>query len=86
MYNQHHFFNSLSNSLFLVTFMELIHACLHVNAYYFSACDDGKYIHNRMCVQCPGHCKNGEPCNKLTGRCDHGCDTHWTGDFCQRMY
>lgn len=28
----------------------------------------------------------GTYCNKLTGRCDEGCDTQWTGDFCERKY
>lgn len=48
-----------------------------------SVCSDGTYISSRMCVRCPGRCKNGAPCNKLTGRCDHGCEDNWTGQFCE---
>lgn len=44
------------------------------------------YVKNKTCLQCHGHCKNGEPCNKLTGRCDNGCDHHWIGEFCQSTY
>eukprot|EP00105_Crassostrea_gigas_P032687 XP_011455797.2 PREDICTED: receptor-type tyrosine-protein phosphatase alpha-like [Crassostrea gigas] len=47
-------------------------------------CSDREYISNRRCVSCKGHCKNGAPCNKLTGQCDSGCDTQWTGLFCER--
>lgn len=32
---------------------------------------------------CKGQCKIGTYCNKLTGRCDHGCEAQWTGDFCE---
>ena len=32
------------------------------------------------------HCKSESPCNKLTGRCDRGCDNFWSGEFCQSMY
>lgn len=28
----------------------------------------------------------GTYCDKLTGRCNEGCDTQWTGDFCERKY
>lgn len=53
---------------------------------YISACYNGGYIKNKTCVPCQGHCKNMEPCNKLTGRCDHGCRNHWTGEFCEGVY
>lgn len=53
---------------------------------FFSVCPDTQYISNRKCVPCQGHCKGGEPCNKLTGRCDNGCQNYWTGDLCQSVY
>lgn len=49
-------------------------------------CEDGQYISNRQCMGCRGHFKDGASCNKLTGRCDVGCDTQWTGLFCERKY
>lgn len=49
-------------------------------------CDDGEYITNKICVDCPGHCKDGAPCNKLTGMCDSGCANQWTGTFCNCMF
>ena len=54
--------------------------------HFFSVCDDGRYVKDKMCIQCPGHCKYGTPCNKLTGRCDNGCDDHWAGEFCESTY
>lgn len=48
-------------------------------------CDDGKYISKKACVDCPGHCKDEAPCNKLTGMCDNGCANQWTGTFCNSM-
>lgn len=50
--------------------------------YFISECDDGEYIKNKICVLCQGHCRGGAHCNKLTGRCDQGCENQWTGDFC----
>lgn len=35
-------------------------------------------------MRCKGHCRIGTYCNKLTGRCDDGCEAQWTGDFCER--
>lgn len=52
---------------------------------YISECDGG-YIRNKTCVSCQGHCKNGIPCNKLTGRCDNGCQNYWSGIFCDGVY
>lgn len=51
-----------------------------------SVCNDGMYIQDRQCELCQGHCKNGAPCNKLTGGCDHGCENHWTEYFCHGIY
>lgn len=56
------------------------------NIKYVSVCDDGMYIENKTWVHCQGHCKNWTPCNRLTWRCDKGCENHWTGEFCQRRY
>lgn len=50
-----------------------------------SACLDGQYLSNRTCVPCQGHCKDGSPCDKITGRCDNGCSNHWTGEYCESM-
>ena len=50
-----------------------------------SACLDGQYISNRTCVPCQGHCKDGSPCDKITGRRDDGCSNHWTGEYCESM-
>ena len=60
--------------------------CFLVKNIMFSVCDDGMNVKNEACLQCQGHCKNGVPCNKLTGRCDNGCDLHWIGEFCQSLY
>ena len=35
---------------------------------------------------CQGHCKDGAPCNKLTGKCDGGCSNRWNGTFCERLH
>ena len=48
-----------------------------------SVCKDMEYISKRTCVSCQGHCKDGSPCNKSTGRCDNGCQNHWMGEFCK---
>lgn len=53
---------------------------------YISVCNDEEYIREKACVSCQGHCYNGEPCNKLTGRCDNGCQNYWTGTFCEGVY
>lgn len=49
-----------------------------------SDCANGQYIVNRQCLRCKGHCKIGTYCNKLTGRCDDGCEAQWSGEFCER--
>lgn len=53
---------------------------------YITVCPNGNFISNKSCVDCPGHCKDGEHCNKLTGMCDNGCANHWNGTFCDSMY
>ena len=42
-----------------------------------------EYISNKTCASCQGHCKDGSPCKKSTGRCDNGCQNHWMGEFCE---
>lgn len=54
--------------------------------YFITVCEDGKYISNKVCVDCPGHCKDGSPCNKVTGMCDNGCANQWTGTYCNSGY
>lgn len=55
-------------------------------SHLFSVCKNGTYIKDKACVSCQGHCRAESPCNKLTGRCDSGCDNFWSGEFCQSMY
>ena len=33
--------------------------------------------------QCSGHCRNNDPCNKVTGQCDGGCAHGWYGQHCE---
>nr|XP_022306516.1 receptor-type tyrosine-protein phosphatase alpha-like isoform X4 [Crassostrea virginica] len=62
-----------------------IYGCADPNALTIDClvCQDGQYISNKQCKPCQGHCKDGTPCNKLTGKCDNGCNNHWTGSFCE---
>nr|XP_022306522.1 usherin-like isoform X2 [Crassostrea virginica] len=62
-----------------------IYGCTEANALTIDCvvCQDGLYISNKVCKPCQGHCKDGAPCNKSTGRCDNGCSNHWTGTFCE---
>nr|XP_022310265.1 uncharacterized protein LOC111115721 isoform X2 [Crassostrea virginica] len=62
-----------------------IYGCNDPNALTLDCivCKDMEYIWNRTCVSCQGHCKDGSPCNKSTGRCDNGCQNHWMGEFCK---
>lgn len=53
---------------------------------YITVCPNGTFILNKECVDCPGHCKDGESCNKLTGMCNNGCADHWNRTFCESMY
>nr|XP_022305526.1 receptor-type tyrosine-protein phosphatase epsilon-like isoform X2 [Crassostrea virginica] len=32
---------------------------------------------------CSGHCRDNDPCNKVTGRCDKGCTYGWYGQHCE---
>lgn len=50
---------------------------------YISECEDGGYIREKTCVPCQGYCLKGEHCNKLSGRCDNGCQNYWHGNFCE---
>nr|XP_022307519.1 tenascin-like [Crassostrea virginica] len=33
--------------------------------------------------QCSGHCRDNDPCNKVTGQCDKGCAHGWYGQHCE---
>ena len=41
---------------------------------------------DKACTLCQGQCKDKSPCNKLTGRCDNGCDNYRTGELCQGQF
>nr|XP_022306518.1 multiple epidermal growth factor-like domains protein 10 isoform X2 [Crassostrea virginica] len=62
-----------------------IYGCADSNALTIDCivCPDGQYISNKQCVPCPGHCVDGAPCDKLTGRCNNGCSNYWTGEYCE---
>ena len=62
--------------------MKECNKCLKIIA----VCPDGQYISNRQCVPCPGHCVDGTPCDKLTGRCNDGCSNYWTGEYCESTW
>lgn len=64
----------------------LLDICFVKRCVYITVCPNGNFISNKSCVDCPGHCKNGASCNKLTGMCDNGCANHWNGTFCNSMY
>ena len=53
---------------------------------YISVCSNNTFFINGQQKPCKGHCRDCLPCNKYTGRCDNGCDNHWTGDFCDGIY
>lgn len=39
--------------------------------------------HGDNCSQkCLGNCRDGAPCNHVTGQCERGCDSGWTGSSC----
>lgn len=41
--------------------------------------------HGANCSQqCLGHCGEGATCNHVTGLCDRGCGTGWTGLQCDK--
>lgn len=44
-------------------------------------CGEGWYGVN-CSQQCKGHCKDNAACNHMTGQCDKGCDSGWTGNLC----
>ncbi|XP_078327334.1 uncharacterized protein LOC111111930 isoform X4 [Crassostrea virginica] len=62
-----------------------IYGCADSNALTIDCivCPDGQYISTRQCVPCQGHCVDGAPCDKLTGRCINGCSNYWTGEYCE---
>lgn len=48
-----------------------------------SECIEGRYG-SKCLQQCPGHCRDNVTCNQVTGQCDGGCDTGWTGALCDK--
>lgn len=46
-------------------------------------CREGWYGDN-CSQQFTGHCIDGTTCNHVTGLCDGGCDTGWTGSVCDK--
>nr|XP_022311777.1 multiple epidermal growth factor-like domains protein 10 [Crassostrea virginica] len=45
-------------------------------------CPDGWYGFDCK-RQCSGHCRDNDPCNKVTGQCDGGCAHGWYGQHCE---
>lgn len=59
----------------------------YITIFFFTKeCKNGTYVSNGKCIKCQGLCKDRAPCNKSTGKCDNGCDDHWTGKFCEGTY
>lgn len=48
---------------------------------WFSECDAGFYGVN-CSSSCSGNCEDGDPCNKVTGHCDSGCQPGYRNDKC----
>lgn len=49
----------------------------------WSECTEGWYGVN--CSQtCSRHCRDSTKCNHVTGQCEKGCDTGWTGSLCTK--
>nr|XP_022307521.1 uncharacterized protein LOC111113519 [Crassostrea virginica] len=44
-------------------------------------CQDERYGFDCK-QQCSGHCRDNDPCNKVTGQCDGGCAHGWYGQHC----
>lgn len=40
------------------------------------------YFYGGDCNTTCGHCVNNGVCDKDTGQCPNGCQTHWTGNRC----
>lgn len=54
-----------------------------LQVFYVTECGEGWYGVN--CSQhCGGHCKDNMKCNHVTGQCDEGCATGWTGTTCSK--
>lgn len=49
----------------------------------FLACRKGWYGVN-CSQQCAGQCRDNTTCNHVTGHCERGCASGWTGIFCNR--
>jgi len=48
--------------------------------FWFSACANGTYGQN--CNGMCSHCLNNQPCNRIDGRCEQGCEIGYTGVKC----
>lgn len=49
---------------------------------YTLECDDGKF--GTDCRIVCGHCHQGQPCDKETGACLHGCEPGYDGIYCNK--
>lgn len=58
--------------------------CIYLNFCFIQIeCVIGWYGENCN-RRCAGHCKDGTTCNHVTGQCNEGCDTGWTGFMCDK--
>lgn len=58
--------------------------CIYLNVCFIQIeCVIGWYGENCN-RRCAGHCKDGTTCNHVTGQCNEGCDTGWTGYMCDK--
>ena len=48
---------------------------------FYAECEDGFY--DSDCSSTCGRCLNGEYCDKITGHCLRGCQSHFHPPFCQ---
>lgn len=55
--------------------------CIYLVYFVGTECSIGWHGAN-----CQGHCRNGTTCNHVTGLCDKGCDTGWTGVQCDKGF
>lgn len=40
------------------------------------------HFYGSDCTISCGHCRNGDVCNKVNGRCPNGCQNNWDGEKC----
>lgn len=51
--------------------------------FFISVCIDHYYGFD--CSTPCGKCTNNSVCNKVTGHCPNGCQSHWKGEKCNSM-